>query len=123
MTSWRPTMLSCLSSFIRLISRIAVDGVPSSESRWISFRATVLPVVRSLPLNTVAYVLHSSALRYCPHSPFTQFFQLLVIHHLPPVPSAQSLGICNRADPFRTVESAHKTMGPVKFSEFSHSRK
>ena len=50
-------MLSCLSSFMREISRIAVDGVPSSESRWISFKATVLPVVRSLPLNTVAYVL------------------------------------------------------------------
>ena len=36
---------------------MAVDGVPSSESRCISFKATVFPVVRSLPLNTVAYVL------------------------------------------------------------------
>ena len=47
-------MLSCLSSFMREISRIAVEGVPSSESRWISLRATVFPVFRSFPLNTVA---------------------------------------------------------------------
>lgn len=45
-------MLSCLSSFIREISRMAVEGVPSSESRWISFRATISPVWRLRPLKT-----------------------------------------------------------------------
>lgn len=49
-------MLTCLSSFMREISRIAVDGVPSSASRWISFRATISLVVLDLPLKTVAYV-------------------------------------------------------------------
>ena len=45
-------MFSCLSSFINEISRMAVDGVPSSESRWISFRATNSPVWRLRPLKT-----------------------------------------------------------------------
>jgi len=36
---------------------MAVEGVPSSLSRWISFNATVSPELRSLPLKTVAYVL------------------------------------------------------------------
>ena len=31
---------------------MAVDGVPSSESRWISFRATNSPVWRLRPLKT-----------------------------------------------------------------------
>jgi hypothetical protein len=31
------------------ISRIAVLGVPSSASRWISLSATISPVVRDLP--------------------------------------------------------------------------
>ena len=44
MTSCRETMFSCLSSFMRDISRMAVLGVPSSLSRWISFRATSSPV-------------------------------------------------------------------------------
>lgn len=33
MTSWSRTMLTCLSSFMREISRMAVEGVPSSASR------------------------------------------------------------------------------------------
>ncbi len=45
-------MFSCLSSFINEISRIAVDGVPSSESRCISFSATSSPVCRFRPLKT-----------------------------------------------------------------------
>ena len=49
-TSCRRTMLTCLSSFIRDISRIAVDGVPSSASRWISFNATISFVVLERPL-------------------------------------------------------------------------
>lgn len=48
-TSWRRTMLVCLSSFIREISRIAVEGVPSSASRWISLSATISFVVRDRP--------------------------------------------------------------------------
>ena len=43
-TSWRETIFSCLSSFIREISLIAVEGVPSSLSRCISFKATSSPV-------------------------------------------------------------------------------
>jgi hypothetical protein len=35
--------------FIKLISRIAVLGVPSSASRWISFKATISEVVRDRP--------------------------------------------------------------------------
>lgn len=31
---------------------MAVEGVPSSESRWISFKATSSPVCRFLPLKT-----------------------------------------------------------------------
>lgn len=34
---------------MRLISRIAVLGVPSSASRWISFNATISEVVRDRP--------------------------------------------------------------------------
>lgn len=52
MTSCRLTIFSCLSSFIREISRIAVEGVPSSESRCISFNATSSPVWRFRPLKT-----------------------------------------------------------------------
>ncbi len=52
MTSWRETMFSCLSSFINEISRIAVEGVPSSESRCISLSATSSPVCRFRPLKT-----------------------------------------------------------------------
>lgn len=37
------------SPFIRLISRIAVLGVPSSASRWISLSATISEVVLDLP--------------------------------------------------------------------------
>lgn len=37
------------SPFIKLISRMAVDGVPSSASRWISFNATISDVVRDRP--------------------------------------------------------------------------
>jgi hypothetical protein len=37
------------SPFIRLISRIAVLGVPSSASRWISLSATISDVVRDRP--------------------------------------------------------------------------
>ena len=33
---------------------MAVEGVPSSLSRWISFNATVSPELRSFPLKTVA---------------------------------------------------------------------
>ena len=39
----------CRSSFIKEISRMAVEGVPSSASRWISLRATISLVVRDLP--------------------------------------------------------------------------
>ena len=49
-TSCKRTMLTCLSSFIRDISRMAVDGVPSSASRWISFNATISFVVLERPL-------------------------------------------------------------------------
>jgi hypothetical protein len=52
MTSCRLTMFSCFSSFINEISRIAVEGVPSSESRWISFNATSSPVCLFRPLKT-----------------------------------------------------------------------
>ena len=52
MTSCRLTMVSCFNSFINEISRIAVDGVPSSESRWISFSATSSPVCLFRPLKT-----------------------------------------------------------------------
>lgn len=45
MTLYNLTILGCLSSFMRLISLIAVDGVPSSASRWISFSATILLVI------------------------------------------------------------------------------
>jgi hypothetical protein len=45
-------MFSCLSSFMREISRMAVEGVPSSESRWISLRATSSPVCLFRPLKT-----------------------------------------------------------------------
>lgn len=48
-TSYRRTMLTCFSSFMREISRIAVEGVPSSASRCISFRATISLVVRERP--------------------------------------------------------------------------
>lgn len=47
-------MLTCFSSFINEISRMAVEGVPSSESRWISFSATNSPVCLLRPLNTYA---------------------------------------------------------------------
>ena len=53
-TSCKRTMLGCLSSFMIEISRMAVDGVPSSGSvvsdldresvcapKWISFSATI----------------------------------------------------------------------------------
>src|ERR1700761_5438640 len=56
MTSYRETMFSCFNSFISEISRIAVLGVPSSESKWISFRATNSPVCRFLPLKTYMIV-------------------------------------------------------------------
>lgn len=52
MTSCRLTMFSCFNSFMREISRMAVEGVPSSESRWISFNATSSPVCRFRPLKT-----------------------------------------------------------------------
>lgn len=61
MTSWSETIFSCLSSFIREISRIAVEGVPSSESRWISFRATSSPVWRLRPLKTWGHGVSGSA--------------------------------------------------------------
>ena len=65
--------MGCLSSFMSEISRMAVDGVPSSESvlalsiarakiwaaeapRWISLRATTELSMRLLPLWTVAYL-------------------------------------------------------------------
>jgi hypothetical protein len=54
MTSCRLTMFSCFNSFINEISRIAVEGVPSSESRWISFSATSSPVCLFRPLKTWA---------------------------------------------------------------------
>jgi hypothetical protein len=41
--------LTCLSSFMSDISRIAVEGVPSSASRWISFKATISFVVLDRP--------------------------------------------------------------------------
>ena len=42
-------MFSCLSSFMREISRMAVEGVPSSRSRWISLRATMSLLRRERP--------------------------------------------------------------------------
>ena len=45
-------MFSCFNSFMREISRMAVLGVPSSLSRWISLSATSSPVWRLRPLNT-----------------------------------------------------------------------
>ena len=49
-TSCRRTMFTCLSSFMREISRMAVEGVPSSASKWISFSATISFVVLERPL-------------------------------------------------------------------------
>eukprot|EP01033_Poteriospumella_lacustris_P009764 gene9763-gene10586 len=50
-------MLGCRSSFNNEISRIAVDGMPSSSaSRRIRFRAIILPDLRSLALYTTPYV-------------------------------------------------------------------
>lgn len=40
------------SPFIKLISRMAVLGVPSSASRWISFSATISDVVRERPCSS-----------------------------------------------------------------------
>lgn len=48
--------LPTFSSFMSEISRIAVDGVPSSESRWISFNATTSFVIRERPCDTHAVV-------------------------------------------------------------------
>ena len=59
MTSCNETMLSCFSSFMREISRMAVLGVPSSLSRWISLRATSSPVWRLRPLKTWRFGLAS----------------------------------------------------------------
>jgi len=39
----------CFNSFRSEISRIAVLGVPSSGSRWISFKATISFVIRDRP--------------------------------------------------------------------------
>jgi hypothetical protein len=61
---------------------MAVDGVPSSESRWISLRATVFPVSRSLPLNTVAYVLLTLAMDFRGCTPLRVF--LAVGNSYPP---------------------------------------
>lgn len=47
------TILSCCNSFNTDISRMAVDGTPSSSlSRRIFFNATVLPLFRSSALYT-----------------------------------------------------------------------
>ena len=52
-----PTMLSCLSSFSNEISRMAVDGTPSSScSSRMRFRATTLSVVLLRALYTTPYV-------------------------------------------------------------------
>ena len=51
MMSCSVTMLACLRSFRREISRMAVQGAPSSCSSLISFRATNLPVI--LWINTI----------------------------------------------------------------------
>lgn len=61
---------------------MAVEGVPSSESRWISLSATNSPVWRLRPLNTYKdqYKTHLSYYYYYMYrriGAFTELFQLL----------------------------------------------
>lgn len=56
-TSIKLTMFGCFNSFNKDISRIAVDGTPSSSvSKRIFFIATISPVFLCLPLYTTPYV-------------------------------------------------------------------
>jgi hypothetical protein len=66
------TMFRCCISLRREISRMAVDGTPSSScSRRIFLSAIVSLVWRSLPLYTTPYVPSPifSTFSYCAHTP------------------------------------------------------
>ena len=70
------------SPFIKLISRIAVLGVPSSASRWISFKATISDVVRDRPCESAAILAlgrYAAYLVHCRVRPLAELLQLNVI--------------------------------------------
>jgi hypothetical protein len=56
-TSYNRTMFGCRNSFNKEISRMAVDGIPSSSaSNRMRFKAIIVSEMRSLALYTTPYV-------------------------------------------------------------------